>query len=175
MLGTVEPVLVRGAQDMEVDLTGSAAEITVVVLHPLLLLIKRMDTHRPVLKDREEVRVFGRVWPQGVSARISITEPHNPASSLNQQLGIGKGQRWQGHPGGSVNLNHNRRLHLDGHRPRGSMMIEVKVPRTWVRCEPVPDTVARMFGRYLASLLLCWEMDCGGIGKNCGERSESSP
>ena len=132
-LGTVEPVLVQGAQDMEVDLTGSAAEITVVVLHPLLLLIKRMDTHRPVLKEREEVRAFGRVWPQGVLARISITEPHNPASSLNQQLGIGKGQGWQGHPGGSANLNHNRRLHLDGHRPRGSMMIEVKVPRTWVR------------------------------------------
>ena len=92
ILGIVEPALVQGVQDMEVDLTGSAAEITVVVLHPLLLLTKRMDPHLPVLKDWEEVRAFGRVWPQGVSARISITEPHKPASNPNQQLGIGKGQ-----------------------------------------------------------------------------------
>jgi len=130
MLGIAEPALVQGAQGMEADLAGSAAEITVAVLRPLLLLIKRMDLHRLVLKDREEDRDFGRVWPQGVSARISITEPHNPASSRNQQLGIGKGQGLQGHPGGSVNLSHNLRLHLDGDRPQGSMMIEVKVPRT---------------------------------------------
>lgn len=126
--GTVAPAPVHGVRGQE---AGILAEITVVVLHHLLLLLtQRTVLRRPDLKDKAEVRAFGQAWPQAVSVRISMTGLHNPVRNLNRRLGIGKGLRRRGHPGGLVNPSHN---HLDGDRPRGSMMIEVKVPRTWVR------------------------------------------
>ena len=132
--GTVAPVPVRGGQDPEADITGLMVEITVVVLHRLLLLpTQKMDLRRPGLKDKAEVRAFGQAWLQAASVRIFITEPHNPVRNLSRRLGIGKDLGWRGHPGGLVNHNHNRRLHLDGDRLQGLMIIEVKVPRTSVQ------------------------------------------
>ena len=125
------PVPVRGAQGLEVDLTGLVAEITVVVLHRLPLLTQRMDLRHPSLKVKAEVRVFGRAWRQAVSVRISITEPHNPVHNPSRRLGIGKGQGRRDPTGGLV--SHNRRFHPNGDRTRGLTMIEVKVPRTWVQ------------------------------------------
>jgi len=125
--GTVAPVPVHGVRGLE---AGIMAGITVVVLHHLPLLTQRTVLHRPDLKDKVEVRAFGQGWPQAASVRISITGLHNPALNLNRRLGIGKDPGRRGHPGGLVNPNHN---HLDGDRPQGSMMIEVRVPRTWVR------------------------------------------
>ena len=126
--GIVAPVPVHGAQGLEVDLTGLVVEITVVVLLRLPLLTQRMDLRHPGLKVKVEVRVFGRVWRQAVSVRISITEPHNPARNPNRRLGIGKDQGRRDHPGGLVSLS--RRFHPNGDRSRGPTMIEVKGPRT---------------------------------------------
>jgi len=129
--GAVAPVPVQGVQDLEADIM---VETTAVVLHHLLLLLtQRMDLRHPGSKDKAEVQASGQAWPQAVSVRISITEPHNPVRNLNRRLGIGKDLGWRGHPGGLVNPNPNRRLHLDGDRPRGSMTIEARVPQTWVQ------------------------------------------
>lgn len=125
--GTVAPVPVHGVRVLE---AGILAGITVVVLHHLLLLTQRTVLRRPSLEDKAEVRAFGQGWPQAAPVRTSTTGPHNPVRNLNRRLGIGKGLGRQGHPGGLVNPSHN---HLDGDRPQGSMMIEVRVPRTWVR------------------------------------------
>lgn len=131
--GTVAPVLVRGVQDPEADPAGLVVEITLVVLHHLPLPTQRMDLRRPDLKDKAEVRAFGQVWQQVASARISITGPRNPVRSLNRRLGIGKGLGWRDRRDILVSLNRNRRLHLDGDRPRGPMIIEVKVPQISVQ------------------------------------------
>ena len=128
--GTVAPVPVQRVQDLEAD---TMVEITVAVLHHLLLLTQRMDLRHSDPKDKAEVQASGLAWPQAASVRISITEPHNPVRNLSRRLGIGKGLGWRGHPGGLVNPNRSRRLHLDGDRPRGSMMIGVRVLRTWVQ------------------------------------------
>ena len=131
--GTVVPDLARGVQDPEGDPTGSTVETTVVVLHHLPPLTQRVKVRRPRPKDKVEVRAFGRVWLRADWVRISITGPHNLARNPNRRLGTGKGLGWRDRRGGLANLNRNRGLRPDGGRPRGSTIIEAKVPRTWVQ------------------------------------------
>ena len=137
--GTVVPVLVHGVQvsgvDL-VDLAGSMGGTTVVVLHHLPLLTQKKALH-PNLKA--EVPDSGQVWQQVVWVHTSSTEPPNHANNLNlnrnlnRRLGTGNGPGWRDRLGGLVNPNRNRHLHRGGDRLRRLMIIEEKVPRTWVR------------------------------------------
>ena len=114
-------------------ITDLVVETIALVLDHLPLLTRRVEVRLPLLKDKAEARAFGLVWRRAVWARISTTEQRNPEHNLNQRLGIGNGLRWRGRRGGLADLNHNRRLGIVGVRPRGSTIIEVKVPQTWVQ------------------------------------------